>query len=146
MSTIEGVLALVFLRNLRRGGRCLRQWFAKRVYGYYRYALFCNALAYWNNLFRVRLGTIQDLFHADTLILVHRQVETCSRHVPAFPLRRIAFYSAVQQRFLVRWRRIAPAIDERYTRYIPLPAATPKRRSARLSMKRNARKKLKCKK
>lgn len=146
MSTVEGVLALVLLRNLRRGGKCLRLWFAKRAYGYCRHWQLCKAQTYWNKLFQVwrpRL-TYRAIWHIDTMVVLLRVVETCGRHQPHFPIRRVAFFSGVQQRFVVRWRRIAPALDERYTRYVPLPAATPKRRSARLSMKRNLRKKLKC--
>lgn len=143
MSTVEGVLALVLLRGLKRGGKSLRLWFARRAYAYTRLFQLAEAQHHWCEMFRVN-DWYRHMWHTDSMVLIHRQVESISCHAPAFPLRRVAFYSAIQQRFLIRWRRLAPRLDERYTNYVPMPAPFPKRRSARLSMKRNKRKKLKC--
>lgn len=141
MSGVQATLALVLLRHCKRGGKLLRLWLAKRVlFDVNRCALH---QAHEHHLFLYLTRIERNYWERyDMRVDAYHTVETCHQHRGNIhSLRRVAYYSRMHEATLVKWRRIAePGIANFY---VFLPAPPRNRRSARLSMKRNARKRVK---
>ncbi len=141
MSGVQATLALVLLRYCKRGGKLLRQWFAKRVLlDVNRSAL---QQAHEHHLFLYLTRIERNYWERyDMRVDAYHAVETAHRFYNSMhTLRRVAYYSRFHEATLVKWRRIAtPALENIY---VLLQAPPRNRRSARLSMKRNARKRVK---
>ncbi len=141
MSGVQATLALVLLRYCKRGGKLLRLWFAKRVLLDVNRCALQQAHEHHLLLYLTRIER-NYWERYDMRVDAYHAVETCHRHRDNIqPLRRVAYFSHMHEATLVKWRRIsAPALENFY---VLLPAPQRNRRSARLSMKRNARKRVK---
>lgn len=147
MSGVQATLALVLLRNLRRGGKDLRKWFARHVLHIVVQHQVETERARRTRLYHSRYSSHYYYWErSDMMHEAFNNTETAPRHIytpiGSRPLSRVAYFSHYHGCSLIKWRRVGhPEPDSLY--YL-LPAPQRKRRSARLSMKRNKRKKLKC--
>ncbi len=139
MSGVQATLALVLLRYLRRGGKQFRRWVARVVLQRVRLEELEQAREHHIELYDTRV--IRAYFEREDMrIEAYSNTETAPRNVHySRPLLRVAFYSHAHGCNLVRWRRVGR--PESGSLYTPLPAPAPKRRSTRLGIKRNERRK-----
>lgn len=136
MSGVQATLALVLLRNLRRGGKCLRLWFAKRVFFMVRQHVLCNARTIHQHFYDT-LRAREFWERVELAWEIERDVEKTSRHqVYATALRRVRWFSRVRNCERIAWRRVRVVYGSIFS-YCGAPPQ--KRRSARLSIKRNAK-------
>lgn len=136
MSGVQATLALVLLRYLWRGGKCLRLWFAKRAYNMMRQHMLCNARTIHQHLYDT-LRAHEFWERVELAWEIERDVEKTSRHqVTGKKLRRVRWSSQIRDHERIAWRRVWVVHNGIFS----ICGAPPqKRRSERLSVKRNAR-------